>query len=76
MLLWLLILFAVWRTTLAAIEATQIREFRFGSVMVPTWPARICVALGFVLLLVELTIEIWQRLHGAATGPSQPPSIE
>lgn len=77
MLLWLLILFGTWRTTLAAIEATHIREFRFGSVMVSTWPARICVALGFLLLLVELSIEIWQRLRGtAAAGPSQPPSID
>lgn len=76
MLLWALIVFATWRTTLAAIEASEIREFRFGSVMVPTWPARICVALGFALLLVEVTIDIWQRLRGAAAAPSHPPSID
>lgn len=76
-LLWVLIAFATWRTTLAAIEASQIREFRFGSVMVPTWPARICVALGFALLLVEITIDVWQRLRRTAgAGPSRPSSIE
>jgi TRAP-type C4-dicarboxylate transport system permease small subunit len=68
MLLWLLVAFATWRTTLAAIEATQIGEFRFGSVMVATWPARICVALGFALLLVELTFDIRRRLRGGGAG--------
>lgn len=68
MLLWVLVAYGTWRTTLAAQEATAVREFRLVLVSVPTWPARIMVAVGFALLLVELSIEIAERIARLVSG--------
>jgi TRAP-type C4-dicarboxylate transport system permease small subunit len=61
-ILWFLVAFAVWQTIAAAYDATAIREFRLGLVSVPTWQARIVVAFGFILLLIECTIQIKERI--------------
>ena len=75
LVLWLLVAYATWRTALSAIDAAEIREFRLGLISVPTWQARIAVAIGFGLLLVEVTIQIAQNVillrrgtNGCAVG--------
>lgn len=67
-LLLLLLAFAFWRTAIVAIDATEIREFRMGSVSVPTWPARIVVAMGFLLIVIEVALDIFERLRALAQG--------
>ncbi|HTV71282.1 MAG TPA: TRAP transporter small permease [Rhizobiaceae bacterium] len=68
----LIVAFAAWRTFVAAEDAVLIREFRMGSVSVPTWPARIVVALGFALLTIEVAIDVAERFRRLLVGEQAP----
>lgn len=58
-------LLMVWvgvETTSAAMESVGRMEARFGAV--PVWPAKVAIALGMWLLLVELVIQLLDTLFG------------
>lgn len=54
-----------WETAQVAVTSFGNREFRFGLVRVPIWPARAIIPLGLVALLLELALTIWDELLGA-----------
>ena len=47
-----------WGAILLAIESLATRELTFGIVPVPVYPARIALAAGGILILIELIIEL------------------
>jgi TRAP-type transport system small permease protein len=47
-----------WLSIREAIHATTIGESTFGTVVFPVWPARIILAFGFCVLLLQLVVEI------------------
>jgi TRAP-type mannitol/chloroaromatic compound transport system permease small subunit len=65
MAIWMLVVCALiawvgWETTQAAMESFGRMEARFGSV--PVWPAKIAIALGMWLLLLELITQLLNHL--------------
>lgn len=59
---WGLLALMVWGSAAIALESFSVREFRFGLVEVPIWPAKMIVPIGLFLMLVELTIQIGLRI--------------
>lgn len=51
-----------WASTSAAIDATERGERFTGLVNIPSWPARILVAVGFTLLALQLLFQLGKRL--------------
>jgi TRAP-type C4-dicarboxylate transport system permease small subunit len=47
-----------WLSIGEAIHATVTGESTFGTVLFPIWPARIILAAGFCILLLQLVVEI------------------
>lgn len=47
-----------WETLEVALRAVESREYRFGLVQVPIWPARLLIPIGLVALLLELAITL------------------
>lgn len=43
-----------------AIDSVQIREYRFGLIEVPIWPARIAIPLGLAALLLQLALHLYR----------------
>ena len=50
-------------TALRALDATTAREVRPGLLRFPVWPARIIVAVGFGLLVLEYGVRVWEELR-------------
>lgn len=50
-----------------ALRSFESREFRFGLVQVPIWPARMIIPIGLVALLLELSISLYDEIVGART---------
>jgi TRAP-type C4-dicarboxylate transport system permease small subunit len=66
-LMWVLILVILIGTIREAADSFAIREYRFGLVEVPIWPAKAVIPLGFAALLIEITIQLLEygsRLSG------------
>jgi TRAP-type C4-dicarboxylate transport system permease small subunit len=58
----LLMLWVGFETTGSAIESTERLEARFGAV--PVWPAKIAIAVGMWLLLLELLVQLLDTILG------------
>ncbi len=58
----LILVWAVYATSVFAVEAVQSSEARYGITAVPIWPARIVLPLGLFLLLLELAIDTVETL--------------
>lgn len=43
-------------------------EVRFGLIEIPQWPARLAIALGFGLLLLEIVRDLWRVVAGRDRG--------
>lgn len=43
-----------------AIDSVQIREYRFGLIEVPIWPARIAIPLGLAALLLQFALHLYR----------------
>lgn len=55
---WVTVALMVWGSAGIALESVAIREFRFGLVNMPIWPAKLAVPIGLFLFLVEQTLQI------------------
>lgn len=62
----------VWVTTDRALDSFAVKEYRFGLVRVPVWPARIAVAVGLAAYFLELIFRLFDDLR-AARGQGGPP---
>ncbi|MFU8864262.1 MAG: TRAP transporter small permease subunit [Rhodobacterales bacterium] len=58
-----------YHTSLEAIHSTTRRESSFGAIIFPIWPARLVIAVGFILLYLQLMIDALQLYLG---GPPPP----
>ncbi|MGH3384766.1 MAG: TRAP transporter small permease subunit [Nocardioidaceae bacterium] len=58
-----------------ALASFEVREFRFGLVRVPVWPARIAIAVGLAAYLLELVIRLIDDTR-AALGKGPGPAVE
>lgn len=58
-----------------ALASFEVREFRFGLVRVPVWPARIAIAVGLAAYLLELVIRLIDDTR-AALGKGPAPAVE
>lgn len=56
-----------YETLQVALRSFESREFRFGLVQVPIWPARMIIPIGLVALLLELAISLHDEVVGART---------
>jgi TRAP-type C4-dicarboxylate transport system permease small subunit len=55
-----------WAGVGEALASVQLGEVRPGLVRVPLWPARIILAAGIALLVLELLIDIHDQIRGIA----------
>lgn len=62
--MWILIALTTVATFRVAQESFAIREFRFGLVEVPIWPAKAFIPIGFLALLAETSIQIYEYSRG------------
>src|SRR3546814_4402808 len=53
-----------WLTTQEAVYATGIGETSYGIYPFPIWPERIIVAIGFILLTVQLIADVIRTVTG------------
>lgn len=51
-----------WETLEVALRSFESREFRFGLVQVPIWPARLMIPLGLGALLLELGVSLYDEV--------------
>lgn len=56
-----------WYSTLSAYESTMRLEATFAVVAFPVWPARIIIALGFLLLTLQYAIDLVKAIAGDAS---------
>ncbi len=47
-------------TTVRAIASVQAGEYRFGTIAVPIWPARIAIPLGLTALLLQFAVQMYR----------------
>lgn len=59
-----------WYGTQAAWSSTLMGEFSSGIVKFPQWPAKIALALGAVLMVVQCGVSAWVSLHRALASRS------
>lgn len=55
----------VWVTADRALDSFADKEFRFGLVRVPVWPARIAIAVGLALYFLELVFRLFDDIRAA-----------
>ncbi|OFW42805.1 MAG: hypothetical protein A3J29_15425 [Acidobacteria bacterium RIFCSPLOWO2_12_FULL_67_14b] len=61
-----------WYATLGAISSTLSDEHSYAVIAYPIWPAKIVVAMGLILLTLQLVIdavEAWSRSDAPAEAP-------
>lgn len=51
-----------WETLEVALRSFESREFRFGLVQVPIWPARLLIPIGLGALLLELAVSLYDEV--------------
>ncbi|MDF0750842.1 TRAP transporter small permease [Marinobacter sp. 71-i] len=56
-----------WYTTLEALHSLSVKEMSYGAVSFPIYPARTIIAIGFVLLALQLLIDAVFLLVGHDT---------
>lgn len=56
-----------WYTTQEAFHALSVQEMSYGAVSFPVYPARVIIAVGFVLLALQLLIDALFLLYGHNT---------
>jgi TRAP-type C4-dicarboxylate transport system permease small subunit len=54
----ILLVVAVWVTTLGAIESVRVGEYRFGLIQVPIWPARVAIPIGLAGLALAIAVHV------------------
>ena len=52
-----------WSTALRALESIESAEVKPGLLRFPVWPARIVIAVGFTVLIVEYLGRVWEEWH-------------
>lgn len=62
----------VWVTADRALDSFAVKEYRFGLVRVPVWPARIAIAVGLAVYFLELVFRLIDDVR-AARGKVPPP---
>lgn len=69
-----IVIWMIWVTTGRAIESFEANEFRYGLARVPVWPARIAIAVGLTVLLMQLVLRLWDgvRVALSADEPKHP----
>lgn len=60
-----------WSSIGRAISSTSAGEVRPGLLRFPVWPARIVIAVGFAVLVLEYAARIWEEWQGDS-GPTPP----
>lgn len=64
-----------WATAHRALQSLESGEVKPGLLRFPVWPARIVIAVGFAILIVEYVARVWEEWHyqpnteGGTTGP-------
>jgi TRAP-type C4-dicarboxylate transport system permease small subunit len=64
----LYVLIADWEAVLMAAESYAAGEARWGLISVPIWPGRIIVAVGLLMLAVELLRQLLVRDHSQSVA--------
>lgn len=60
----------VWVTADRALASFEVKEYRFGLVRVPVWPARIAIAVGLAAYFLELLFRLLDDIQAAlGKGP-------
>lgn len=54
----------------------ETHEFRYGLLRVPTWPARLAIFIGFLILALECLVTVFDHVKGLRRGTSEPVHIE
>ncbi|WP_293784803.1 TRAP transporter small permease subunit [uncultured Aeromicrobium sp.] len=62
----LIVAWMVYVTADRALTSFEVKEFRFGLVRVPVWPARVALALGLLAYLLELLLRTADTVRAAA----------
>ena len=62
LVMWVVIAACLYGTIMEAQDSFAIREYRFGLIEVPIWPAKIIVPVGLAALLVEITMQCLEGL--------------
>jgi TRAP-type transport system small permease protein len=60
--MFLVVAWLTWASVGRAVESTTSREYRFGLIHWPLYPARIVVALGFAALLLVVVEKLWRMV--------------
>lgn len=61
----LVVAIMAYETLQVALRSFESREFRFGLVPVPIWPARLLIPLGLAALLLELSVSVYDEVVSA-----------
>jgi TRAP-type transport system small permease protein len=61
-------------TTIRAIASVEASEYRFGTIAVPIWPARIAIPVGLAALLLQFVIHMY-RLASSPTELDSDPRL-
>ncbi len=60
----------VYVTADRALASFEMREYRFGLVRVPVWPARVAIAVGLAAYFLELVFRLFDDIKAAfGKGP-------
>jgi TRAP-type C4-dicarboxylate transport system permease small subunit len=62
----------VWVTADRALDSFAAREYRFGLVRVPVWPARIAIAVGLAVYFLELVFRLVDDIRAALGQGASP----
>ena len=65
----------VYVTADRALASFEVREYRFGLVRVPVWPARVAIAVGLAAYFLELLFRLYDDIL-AAFGRGRAPVVE
>lgn len=72
----IIVIWMIWVTTGRAIESIEANEYRYGLARVPVWPARIAIAVGLAVLLMQLLLRMWDGIRAAfLTGEPKHPTV-
>ena len=66
LIVWFVLVMMTLGSGLIAFESFLVGEFRFGLIQMPIWPAKVAVAIGLLMMLIEISIQIWAALLGSA----------